>query len=288
MRLRDQLAPVLPTSLEAFLFAVYPATLLLGSIFAALDPSSRSAPYDANMRAHPPYAAPSFFAHKTNIFNALFVKVGWLWTTVAFLPFLFTYGGPVYLLTPRRVQGLVRYALITAWWYAATQWFFGPALIDRIFVVTGGLCRTHEGVATGAACKAIGGVWVGGHDPSGHVFMLSLASLFLWMEVLPVRLRCQGVDDERYVSDGLDFARAKRAEIESQMLYGLQPNDPPAPVAFRVILSLAGLWWWMLLMTAIYFHSWFEKVRISGSMYSATEPVLPCARSLDPTSVALC
>ena len=39
---------------------------------------------------------------------------------------------------------------------------------------------------TGQACKAVGGTWRGGHDISGHVFILVLGSAFLGLELLPV------------------------------------------------------------------------------------------------------
>jgi len=142
-----------------------------------------------------------------------------------------------------------------------TQWFFGPALIDRGFMITGGACelaQKYEGsggkaeLFTSQACRAVGGVWWGGHDISGHVFILVLGSAFLGLEILPVLVGKKGLREERVVrrSDG----RIGRAEREG----GEQEERGGEGVGAPVVV--AGLSWWMLLMTAAYFHTWFEKV----------------------------
>lgn len=253
-------SPLLPTRLESIFLAVYPATLLLGSLFSLLDPAARSAPYNPATQSHPPEAAPSYFARKSNLFNIFFVKVGWFWTTLAFIIFLFSYGGPVSLLTPRRVQGLLRYALVTLWWFAVTQWFFGPPLIDRTFRLTGGMCQENATIATGAACKALGGSWRGGHDLSGHVFLLVLGSAFLWMEVIWVALRAQGAPEERVVASVTEGSEIKSAESETQDADPRQQGQRDLQPGFNIAAAVFGLSWWMLLMTAAYFHTWFEKV----------------------------
>lgn len=258
--LRSQRPPLLPTRRESILFALYPATLLLGSLFSLANPAARSAPYNPATRSHPPELAPSYFAQKRNLFNVFFVKVGWFWTSLAFAIFLFSYGGPPALLTPRRLQALLRYALVTVWWFAVTQWLFGPGLIDRLFTFTGGMCEYNATIATGAACKAVGGRWLGGHDLSGHVFILVLSSAFLWMEVILVTLRAGGVPEERVVASAVEGSSVSIAATESQddMAPPRDPGDPRA--GFTMAASVAGLSWWMLLMTAAYFHTWPEKV----------------------------
>lgn len=145
-----------------------------------------------------------------------------------------------------------------------TQWFLGPALIDRGFRLTGGACElasVYDGTGgtrefvTGQACKAVGGEWKGGHDISGHVFILVLGSAFLGLEVLPALVGARGLREERRVrrADG-GVVRAEReiAGEETQELDGKGGVSAP--------LAVAGLSWWMLLMTAAYFHTWFEKV----------------------------
>ncbi|KAI9872955.1 MAG: hypothetical protein M1830_001030 [Pleopsidium flavum] len=267
--------PFLPTSLEALLLAIYPSTLLLGSLFSLLDPSARAAPYSTLSQSHPPDLAPSYFAQKRNFFNVFFVKIGWFWTTVAFFIFLFMHPstGPSksLVLTPRRVQAALRWGILTLWWMVITQWFFGPPLIDRGFRLTGGQCEllsSPEGRAemgdarklvTHAACKAVGGKWFGGHDISGHVFLLVLGSGFLWMEILPVILRHAGLREERLVAGRKAGVTSAAVETQSVGDVGDAEQERDGSGGVNAPLVVAGLSWWMLLMTAAYFHTWFEK-----------------------------
>ncbi|KAL3423620.1 inositol phospholipid biosynthesis protein [Phlyctema vagabunda] len=269
-------SPYLPTSLETLLLVIYPATLVVGSLFSFLDPATRAAPYNAATQAHAVNTAPSYFAKKSNIFNQLFVKQGWAWVTASFFLFLFTHPstGPTqtFILTPRRLRGALRWVLVTTWWVFITQWFFGPALIDRGFRLTGGACELQrdaaagrvdldagEKIVTSFACKAGGGQWKGGHDISGHVFLLVLGSMFLFEEVLHVVLRSASAREERtiYMTDGA----VKSAEVEAEpgsdatSEYVAQWN-----LGVKSVLGVALLSWWMLLMTAAYFHTWFEKL----------------------------
>src|SRR6187402_275261 len=162
--------PLLPTPLETILLSLYPATLVVGSLFALLDPSARATPYNTTTQSHFASTAPSYFAKKSNIFNVFFVKQGWAWVTFSYLFFLFTHpstGAQSLVITPKRLRGLFRYAIVTVWWIFVTQWFFGPAIIDRGFTLTGGQCELVEQAksgsvdmddtrqfVTGVACKA--------------------------------------------------------------------------------------------------------------------------------------
>ncbi|KAF1842956.1 uncharacterized protein K460DRAFT_287556 [Cucurbitaria berberidis CBS 394.84] len=259
-------SPFLPTRLEAQLLAIYPATLLLGSIFSTLSPASRSAPYSSVSQSHPPEFAPSYFAQKKNVFNVYFVKVGWFWTTLAFAFFITFHPGFGQGVSTRRVRALLRYAAVTTWWVFVTQWFFGPPLIDTMFRFTGGQCEllrdpeAREGMSetrefiTGATCKAVGGTWKGGHDISGHVFLLIMGSSLLWLEFLPALTRVEGLRDGRLItlSDG------KTATVAVEKEAHKEGADATAR-GVKFALSVAALMWWMLLMTAAYFHTWFEK-----------------------------
>lgn len=272
-------SPFLPTRLETLLLAIYPLTLLLGSLFSTFHPSTRAAPYSPTLQSYQPASAPSYFARKTNIFNLYFVKIAWVWITSAFFLLIFTHAslGPPLRpsLTRRRTQAALRYACVTLVWIAVTQWFFGPPIIDRSFRWTGGKCQTiyssspsaevekaqwseAEKVFTHAACKAIGGQWKGGHDISGHVFLLILGSAMLWLELLPAVLRMEGLREARRVltSDGL----VRRAGYESgQGVERKRLEGEQVALGVKVALGVAGMSWWMLLMTAAYFHTWFEK-----------------------------
>jgi hypothetical protein len=259
-------SPFLPTRLEAQLISIYPLTLLLGSIFSTLSPTTRAAPYSSISQSHPPEFAPSYFAQKKNVFNVYFVKVGWFWTTLAFLVFLVFHPGFGQGLSKRRVNAVLRYFAITTWWVFVTQWFFGPPLIDTMFRFTGGQCErlrdpdqredmsdTREFI-TSATCKAVGGTWKGGHDISGHVFLLILGSSLLWLEFLPALTRVEGLRDGRLIT--MDDGKTASVAVEKERV---KAEDDATARGVKFALGVAGLMWWMLLMTAAYFHTWFEK-----------------------------
>ncbi|CAK4028760.1 related to SCS3 Inositol phospholipid synthesis [Lecanosticta acicola] len=275
-------SPFLPTALEALLLSIYPGTLLLGSLVSILQPASRAATYLPHAQSYDPRNAPSYFAKKSNVFNVYFVKVGWIWITLAFFLHLFSHpslGPPLRAqFTKRRSQAALRYLCITATWFAVTQWFFGPAIIDRSFRWTGGKCEAVVGggdddagdlarkveageikeVFTHAACKTIGGQWRGGHDISGHVFLLILGSAMLWMELLPAVLRMEGLTEARRILtfDGL----VRRPTFEAEESASDPEEKKEMGVGVQVSLAVAALCWWMLLMTAAFFHTWFEKL----------------------------
>ncbi|KAK7547134.1 inositol phospholipid synthesis and fat-storage-inducing TM-domain-containing protein [Phyllosticta citricarpa] len=266
-------SPFLPTRLELLLLSIYPATLVLGSVFSIISPTTRNTPYSAATQSHPVDVAPSYFATKKNIFNVYFVKKGWAWTTVATLLFFFTHpslGPPMRpTLTPRRLRGLLRWALVTLAWVLVTQWCFGPPLIDTLFRFTGGQCElvrdpearetmsdTRE-YFTAATCKLAGGAWKGGHDISGHVFLLILGSMLLWFEILPPVTRAEGLRDGRRVVMDDGKVRTAAAEAKAENAYTVSERDPG--VGVKAALAVMALSWWMLLMTAAFFHTWFEK-----------------------------
>ncbi|RPA86815.1 hypothetical protein BJ508DRAFT_410993 [Ascobolus immersus RN42] len=204
---------------QLLLLSFFPATLIFGTLWCFLSPHSSD---------------PNYFSKKSNLFNVYFVKYGWLWTTLVF-------GLHAARLKPSlQLQAIVRYGLATTFWIAITQWFFGPPIMDRGFTFTGGYCELvaadrenvgsrAEYIMASAACRSANGQWKGGHDLSGHVFLLCHASLFLASEIWPV--------------------------VAKKVRYGGSFD-----ITTKAVLSLVGLWWWMLLMTSIYFHTTLEKV----------------------------
>jgi hypothetical protein len=261
--------PYFPTRLEAQLLAIYPLTLLLGSLFSSLNPLSRIAPYSAVLQSHESATAPSYFAQKKNVFNVYFVKKGWFWTTAAFLAFLIMWPGFGKGLSVKRIRAGTRYLVITTWWVFVTQWFFGPPLIDRGFRFTGGQCELvrddikQEGLSkpreyiTAATCKAVGGTWKGGHDISGHVFLLILGSALLWFEFLPALTRVEGLRDGRKIM--LQDGKLASVAVEKERDTDEGVDDEPTTQGVKFAIGVAALMWWMLLMTAAFFHTWFEK-----------------------------
>ncbi|KAH6624122.1 inositol phospholipid synthesis and fat-storage-inducing TM-domain-containing protein [Chaetomium sp. MPI-SDFR-AT-0129] len=288
--------PYLPTPTELALLLIYPSILLFGTLFSLLSPETRASPYDPIRQAHAQDAAlaPSYFARKDNLLNVVFVKRGWAWVSVVVFVFWGTHprlvsatgtGTGAGAATPGReggrgkglVRGLVRYGLVTGWWVFVTQWFFGPAIIDRGFRWSGGRCEVVEEavrvsgadagakeVFTAAACKASGGNWSGGHDISGHVFLLVLGSFFLVQEVGWVvgkwarvvrEERCVVMGDGAVKGAAVTAERKGKQEEEGAVVPVVEALGLGGKLA-AVVVALCG---WMLLMTAIYFHTWFEK-----------------------------
>lgn len=118
-----------------------------------------------------------------------------------------------------------------------------------------------SGIATGFSCKAVGGEWRGGHDVSGHFFILVLSSAFLFLEFFiseshagaahphispstAARIATETSEEEKRASGGWESEEAVKARLWTWY------------ITWTVIL-LDG---WMLLMTAIWFHTLFEKV----------------------------
>ncbi|KAM0720551.1 hypothetical protein Q7P37_004687 [Cladosporium fusiforme] len=273
-------SPWLPTPLEAILLSLYPGTLLLGSLFSTLTVNDKLTPYIATLQSYAPDNAPSYFAKKSNVFNVYFVKIGWIWITAAFFLFVASHRslGPSLQVTKRRVQAVARYACVTLMWIGVTQWFFGPALIDRGFRLTGGQCAvmlSNDPVSEAkkadmsdmrealshAACKAAGGRWMGGHDISGHVFLLIVGSGMLWFELLPVVVNWTGLREARRInsSDGRVLSASTETTADVQAGKGNVEVPRHLGVGVKLALGVAVLSWWMLLMTAAYFHTWFEK-----------------------------
>ncbi|CAK7243422.1 MAG: hypothetical protein STHCBS139747_004944 [Sporothrix thermara] len=311
-------SPYLPTARETLLLSIFPVLLLFGTLFRLLSPQTRGAAVaTAPSTAHydqTPGLAPSYFARKDNVLNVFFVKRGWFWITVTFGAFVGTH--PFFAnaaseattarrtsLLGRRGAAVLRWGLVTGWWFLVTQWFFGPALIDRNYRLTGGGCQAvvqaaaaaavEEGdmgketkdvsrlllAATASACKHAGGQWRGGHDISGHVFLLVLGTTFLAQEigwVLWRRAAAAGVSSlssqgRGRVADARSLVMpdgaVKSAEVEAELSTGTvsssaeaEAASPASRLALRFAAVVVGLSLWMLLMTAIYFHTWFEKL----------------------------
>lgn len=147
--------------------------------------------------------------------------------------------------------------------------------MDRAFLLTGGKCEVlrekqrgedvrldmggTEEFVTSMACKAVGGTWKGGHDISGHVFMLVLGSMFLFLEVLHVVLKTMKWEEERVIVEGDGALKAVNADGSATDKDSAREYEV-WNIWAKIALGVAGLSCWMLLMTAAYFHTWFEKV----------------------------
>ncbi|KAJ2001914.1 hypothetical protein GGI04_003306 [Coemansia thaxteri] len=217
--------------------------LLLGAVALGLAASWRLADGGASVAG----VAVSPWASKRNPLNVYFAKLAWAWTSALFGAMLL----PAAATRPAAatLRATLRYALATIYWLAMTAWFFGPPLFDRLYVRTGGACRVPPATpgapraaafATASACRAAGGAWAGGHDVSGHCFLMLHSALFLTEEIL------------------------------LPMLFSPPPprSRPLLGLARRAVavatLGLVAVWLLMLFFTAKYFHGVEEL--LSGSL----------------------
>ncbi|GAA6056295.1 hypothetical protein JCM3770_006762 [Rhodotorula araucariae] len=177
---------------------------------------------------------------------------------------------------------LRRYLLASLYWFYLTQatWFgstLGPSIAFRILRSSGAVCvpaaiasdpfGAHaagaslglhaDGLADGVAAAgsgtdafsmactgARGEYWRGGHDVSGHAFMMVHCSLFLLELVYPL---LPALFPGLFSAGGVG-ARAKAHRVH-----------PAVKTAGYAAVAVIVASWWMLLMTSLFFHSPAEK-----------------------------
>lgn len=126
----------------------------------------------------------------------------------------------------------------------------------------GGLTEGIElsDITTNLSCKAVGGTWLGGHDISGHFFMLVLSSAFLFLEFFLSESQAQAAHPHISPSAATQIARGT-SEEEKRAVGGWESEGVVKARLWTqyfvwAVIVLDG---WMLLMTAIWFHTLFEK-----------------------------
>ncbi|EPQ30714.1 uncharacterized protein PFL1_01615 [Pseudozyma flocculosa PF-1] len=296
----------------------------------------------------PPGHALAYWANRKNIFNQLFVKRAWFWTTLASAlvtivirtrPGARIVGdslgvdvdqrGNLKINDPRSQNRLdaqskttvtspvakstLRWLMATGYWRDLfTSWFFGPPLTERILTATGGVCIPSAGLSGevdaaycrsrstitstshpdlfsklslasssssssslpgGDAAMALKPLWRGGHDISGHTFLMVLSALFLLEEIAPFlpHLVPRGVADlfprsgwsisnPFVVRVGPVGSSRKAGAGQEQEQHGRRQIDTAPTAVLAFVLAIVALWSWMLLMTAVYFHTPQEKI----------------------------
>jgi hypothetical protein len=204
-----------------------------------------------------PLQSTDYFANKSNLLNTVFIKKGWGWTSGAF--------ALLYVTSPARLRSsnrLLQYVVVTLAWLAFTGWFFGPPLIERVVVASGGQCvvtvpasgdvinvpieycytksslspATHPTLFTSLTADfTTAAPWSAlprlrkGHDVSGHIFLLTASILFLADQITP----------------------SLRSVTSRTAAYNLA-------VTANVVLIV--IWLFAIYTTAIYFHTPFEKL----------------------------
>lgn len=99
--------------------------------------------------------------------------------------------------------------------------------------------------------------WKGGHDISGHSFLLTHSSLFLMTEIAPtLSVLLESVTGQ---PSGVQTGQGRLTPTLSATRARIESTVGRRYAAYATTL-LIGVWWWMLLMTSLYFHTPQEKV----------------------------
>ena len=230
--------------------------------------------------AHLPHPLQStdYFANKSNPLNTIFIKRAWGWTSGAF--------ALLYATSPARIRSsnrLLQYVVVTLAWLAFTGWFFGPPLIERVVVASGGQCvvavpvsgevidvpveycytksslspATHPALFTSLTTDfTTTAPWSArprlrrGHDVSGHIFLLTMSILFL--------------------ADQVTSSLRSAASWTAAHNFAVTSN-----------VVLIAIWVFATYTTAIYFHTPVEKLTGFRALFFL---LAPDERSADASS----
>ncbi|SCV01017.1 LAMI_0G08790g1_1 [Lachancea mirantina] len=145
-------------------------------------------------------------------------------------------------------------------------------------------------------CQSLGGQWIGGHDPSGHIFLITLMSMFLLGELQAIGKRAwRALWKDKAVFEELRAHCIKILTLKT--LWGIRTRrspvnnvgdvrdvlralvKPPLESAREVyyivtllvkyvfwnnpvilLVVLVGMWWWSFLITTIVFHTLWEQL----------------------------
>ncbi|KAF8532496.1 inositol phospholipid synthesis and fat-storage-inducing TM-domain-containing protein [Gautieria morchelliformis] len=252
------------SSTRSALLALLSGAVLGGTLYSVLNHTYLDTSDPLLSHLPHPLHHQSIFAQRTNIFNSLFVKKAWGWTSAAF--------ATVWLTSPpqtRSRQPWSRWAAATAVWGAFAAWFFGPSLLERLAVASGGSCvlhlpsdisdnppvvhpvpleycsaktivspSTHPALFPATLLASLDSAWMArprlynGHDVSGHIFLLTLSALFLHSQLEPAW----------------------------KLISSPRPTSVPFKFAVVAATALFGIWLLMTLATSIYWHTPFEKL----------------------------
>jgi len=269
--LRKRLGPAtsslyfLPSSVMSTI-TLSPVRVALGTISVVLSVGTLYSVFNSTyldtsnpLLAHLPHPLQSsdYFANKSNPLNTVFIKKAWGWTSGAF--------ALLYAASPARLRSsnrLLQYVVVTLAWLAFTGWFFGPPLIERVVVASGGQCvvavpgsgevidvpieychtkstlspATHPTLFTSLTTDFTTTTpWSArprlrrGHDVSGHIFLLTMSILFLTDQIT------------HSLRHGALWTAAHNLAVTANTV-------------------LIGIWVFATYTTAIYFHTPFEKL----------------------------
>ncbi|GAU96595.1 hypothetical protein RvY_08023 [Ramazzottius varieornatus] len=237
--------------LQRYFHPVLQWILYFSKQFLKIDPLAKSVFYvlltvvcSGASPVFEPFREYSFF-QKTSFLNQYFVKFSWGWTFWLLLVFFSLCG---YVESDGRMlrigRNLTRLVIGTAVWYFVTLTFIGG--IEK----RTGTCSKTD-IKSRKECVEAGNTWMQ-FDISGHAFLLVYCSLLILEEA-------RGFFDweSEDVQDTDVPETVKDVRYEDHI-------KPYVTIAIRVlavaISVLALIWDWMLIVTLVYYHSFFQRI----------------------------
>ena len=185
---------------------------------------------------------PSYFSLRKNLFNTVFVKKGWGWTSGLLCAFTLS------LLLRKKQNSLVilwkhliKLIILTLTWYILTSTF-------EVIESYTGRCVGGESLYLKETCRSNGYLW-SGFDISGHCFLLTFCTMVINEELLNsmdsvLQLKSYELQKKHKVF-GLNFSTMHLCWL--------------VEVASGSLMLLMVLWEVMLFFTCVYFHTLLQK-----------------------------
>jgi hypothetical protein len=235
-------------------FAAISAILFFGTIYSVVNSTYLDTSNHLLTHLPHPLQHTHYFANKANFLNVIFIKKAWGWTSAAFFFLYFT--SPSNVQTKERI---FQWLMETGIWLVFTSWFFGPAVLERVIALSGGECilalptggvisvpqeychtrsplspSTHPDLFL-APLSLPDANWRAtprmrrGHDISGHVFLLTMSTLFL------------------------------ADQLRSSFRSGSRTWSSVHKWAVGANIMLIAIWFLSIYTTSVYFHTVLEK-----------------------------
>uniref|UniRef100_A0A0A9X571 FIT family protein CG10671 n=2 Tax=Lygus hesperus TaxID=30085 RepID=A0A0A9X571_LYGHE len=201
-------------------------------------------------------------ARKDSFLNKYFVKIGWGWTLLVALPFIYLTSF-VHSCGNREkvIRSVSRLVVATVFWYVTTNFF---VYVEAIY----GRCNIKSAaLQSKAACLGKGHFW-SSVDISGHTFILIYSTLVL-IEESRVINNWEGITDllreeshTRSLDNGSLNMNPLRILDERDLNFlstSYTQFTPYIKALFIAITGLTVIWEMMLWATVLYYHSMLEK-----------------------------
>lgn len=187
----------------------------------------------------------SYFSDKRNIFNQWFVKLGWGWTmsgVIVLLVLAYHVQSLSNSSTKNVMKAVARLVVLTLYWYISTHGF------EWIEQYTGSC--TKSSLVVKKSCVTEGHRWLG-FDISGHCFLLTFALAIINEE-------CHVLQDIPRMLDSIEGRVANTRKDHAEQPYHTYRTC--LRIAMLLLLFLTFLWEFMLMVTALYFHTITQKL----------------------------